>query len=194
MCRRPAHASARRESRRSSSRSKARKESSIIAFDEISDLVLAGPVSLSTPPFRSSSRRDTPVAWMSSGFWFLGSDRRARPEERRRADGAICARRRSLRAVWLSAAPSWRPRSAISARSCVGTGAARKARATGALQALETLGRPHRARPYNVASLLGLEGEAAAIYFRNLPQLFQHRGCRALPAFSFERQLPPAAL
>ena len=37
------------------------------------ELVLAGPVSLTTPTVHELLRRGTPIAWVSSGFWFLGS-------------------------------------------------------------------------------------------------------------------------
>jgi CRISPR-associated protein Cas1 len=50
-----------------------REESHSVAFDEVSELVLAGPVGLTTPAMHELLRRDIPVAWMSSGFWFLGS-------------------------------------------------------------------------------------------------------------------------
>ncbi len=45
----------------------------IVPLDEVSELVLAGPVSLTTPAMHELLRRETPVAWASSGFWFLGA-------------------------------------------------------------------------------------------------------------------------
>ncbi len=44
-----------------------------VPLDEVSELILAGPVSLTTPAVHELLRRETPVASMLSGFWFLGS-------------------------------------------------------------------------------------------------------------------------
>ena len=45
----------------------------VVALDEVSELVLAGPVGLTTPTMHELLRREIPVAWMSTGFWFLGT-------------------------------------------------------------------------------------------------------------------------
>ena len=44
-----------------------------VPVGEVSELVLAGPVSLTTPALHEASRRDIPIAWMSSGFWFIAT-------------------------------------------------------------------------------------------------------------------------
>jgi len=49
------------------------EETVTVPIAEVSDLVLAGPVSLTTPALHALLRQNRPVAWMSSGFWFLGS-------------------------------------------------------------------------------------------------------------------------
>ncbi|TWB10064.1 CRISPR associated protein Cas1 family [Nitrospirillum amazonense] len=44
-----------------------------VPIGEVSELVLAGPVTLSTPALHALMRAEVPVVWMSSGFWYLGS-------------------------------------------------------------------------------------------------------------------------
>lgn len=156
-----------------------------IPFDEVSELVLAGPVSLTTPAMHELLRRDVPVAWMSSGFWYLGSTGAQGPrsaavrtaqyafaadETRRRAfaQGLVAAKIRNCRTMLRR---NWRgedsERGPVLARL--------------ALLAERTV------RTDTASGLLGLEGEAAAIYFRALPHLFTE-AVSALPAFAFERR------
>src|SRR5262249_12008059 len=44
-----------------------------LALGEVSELILAGPVSLTTPALHEVVRREIPIAWLSSGFWFLAT-------------------------------------------------------------------------------------------------------------------------
>jgi hypothetical protein len=43
-----------------------------IALGDISDLVLWGPVTMTTPALHALMSRDTPVSWLSTGGWLLG--------------------------------------------------------------------------------------------------------------------------
>lgn len=162
-----------------------------IPLDEVSELVLAGPVSLTTPAVHELLRRDVPIAWMSSGFWHLGSTGPQGPrsaavrtaqyafsaDEARRlafARGLVAAKIRNCRTILRR---NWRgedgDRGPVLARLALLADRAAKAGAMG--------------------TLLGLEGEAAAIYFRALPRLFTEAVAN-LPAFAFERRnrRPPA--
>lgn len=167
------------------------EEDQEVPLDEISELILAGPVSLTTPAVHELLRRDTPIAWMSSGFWHLGSTGGQGPRSARiraaqyaaaadRAQALGFARdlvvakiknqRTMLRRNWRGPEPLRGP----------------------VIERLALLvGRASAAE--NAADLLGLEGEAAALYFRAFPHLFNEK-VAALPDFSFERRnrRPPA--
>lgn len=162
-----------------------------IAFDDVSELVLAGPVSLTTPALHELLRRDVPVAWMSSGFWFLGATGGQGPKsaETRSAQYARIAEPRARLAFARGlVAAKIRNQRTILRRNWRGAAAERAAPLDRLKQLAEKA--PHIAR---LDALLGLEGEAAAIYFRAFPQLFTETAA-ALPAFAFTQRnrRPPA--
>ncbi len=162
-----------------------------VPFDEISELVLAGPVGLTTPAVHELLRRETPVAWMSSGFWFLGSTGGSGPRSAaiRQAQYALAndpAARLGFARRLVNA--KIRNQRTMLRRNWRGDEAARGP----ALDRLALLAaRVERAA--DTPELLGMEGEAAAIYFRALPHLFTE-AVASLPAFAFERRnrRPPA--
>jgi CRISPR-associated exonuclease Cas4/CRISPR-associated protein Cas1 len=167
------------------------EEQRAIPFDEVSELVLAGPVSLTTPAVHELLRRDIPVAWMSSGFWYLGSTGAQGPRSAavRTAQYAFAAdeSRRLAFARELVAAKIRNCRT-ILRRNWRGEAGAREP----VLYRLALLA-DRTAGAATANALLGLEGEAAAIYFRALPQLFTE-AVAGFPAFAFERRnrRPPA--
>lgn len=162
-----------------------------IPLDEVSELVLAGPVSLTTPAVHELLRRDVPVAWMSSGFWYLGSTGVQGPRSAavRTAQYAFAAdeARRLAFARELVAAKIRNCRT-ILRRNWRGEDGERSP-VLGRLALLAD----RAARAETASVLLGLEGEAAAIYFRALPHLFTE-AVASFPAFTFERRnrRPPA--
>ena len=162
-----------------------------VPLDDVSELVLAGPVSLSTPAMNELMRRGRPVAWMSSGFWFLGSTGAEGPrsahvraaqfarlsDERFRlefARGLVAAKVRNGRTLLQR---NWR---------------GDLAERDGVRERLKHLARKAEAAP-DLSILLGLEGEAAATYFRALTRTF-NEAAASMAAFSFERRnrRPPA--
>lgn len=167
------------------------EEDRAVALDEMSELVLAGPVALTIPAIHELLRRNTPIAWMSSGFWFLGST------------GGQGPRSAAIRTAQYEAAGDHRRRLAF-ARDLV-TAKIRNQRTMlrrnwrgpedERAPLLDRLARiaDHAARADNLPALLGGEGEAAALYFRALPQLFTAK-VAALPAFQFanRNRRPPA--
>lgn len=162
-----------------------------VPLDEISELVLAGPVSLTTPAVHELLRRQTPVAWMSSGFWFLGSTGAEGPRSAaiRTAQYAAAAdekRRLSFARDLVSA--KIRNQRTILRRNWRGPDDGR-----GPILARLALLADRAERADAMPALLGLEGEAAALYFRALPQLFTER-VASLPAFQFanRNRRPPA--
>jgi CRISPR-associated endonuclease Cas1/CRISPR-associated protein Cas4 len=162
-----------------------------IALDEISELVLAGPVSLTTPAVHELLRRDTPVAWMSSGFWFLGSTGGQGPKSaaiRTAQYAAAGDPSRSLAFARELVAAKIKNQRTLLRRNWRGDELAR-----GPLLERLSLLVERTSRAENTASLLGTEGEAAALYFRAFPLLFTEK-VAGLPAFAFENRnrRPPA--
>jgi CRISPR-associated exonuclease Cas4/CRISPR-associated protein Cas1 len=163
-----------------------------VALGDISELVLHGPVSLTTPAVAALLRAEIPVTWASTGGWVLGhtvstghrnvairiAQYQAAFDERRRlafARGLVGAKIRNAR-VFLRR--NWK----------AGDEVARDA-------ALNALARLADRAPYaaNEAELLGIEGDAAARYFRLFATMFGE-AARAFPAFSFDKRTrrPPA--
>lgn len=163
----------------------------VTSFDEVSEVVLAGPVGLTTPAVHELLRRDIPIAWMSSGFWFLGSTggQGPRSASARQAQYALAAdpARRLRFAKQLTAAKIRNQRTMLRRNWRGETG--ERGPVIDRLALLST--RTDRAE--DIPTLMGYEGEAAAIYFRALPNLFTAT-VSALPAFAFERRnrRPPA--
>jgi CRISP-associated protein Cas1 len=166
-------------------------EDRTVPYDEVSELVLAGPVSLSTPAIHELLRRDVPVAWMSTGFWYLGSTGAQGPRSAtvRLGQYAFAAddTRRHAFARELVAAKIKNQRTLLR-RNWRGDEAARGP----VLDRLALIADRAQKADTN-ATLLGLEGEAAALYFRALPALFTE-AVAAFPAFAFDRRnrRPPA--
>ena len=160
-------------------------------FDEVSEVVLAGPVGLTTPAVHELLRREIPVAWVSSGFWFLGATGGQGPRSAaiRTAQYLAAAdpARRLAFAKTLTAAKIRNQRT-ILRRNWRGD-AGERGPVIDRLALLAT--RTERAT--DASQLLGVEGEAAALYFRAVPQLFTD-AVSCLPAFAFERRnrRPPA--
>ena len=162
-----------------------------VAFDEVSDLVLAGPVSLSTPALHELLRRDVPVAFLSSGFWHLGTAGAVGPKSSvaRAAQFAFAADpARCLEAARKLVAAKVKNQRTILRRNWRGPEVERA-------EPMERMARlvDQAEHAATTAVLLGIEGEAAAIYFRNLPSLFSP-AVAALPAFAFNKRnrRPPA--
>ena len=146
----------------------AKVETPLIA---ISEAALFGPISLSTPALHELFRRSIPVAWFSTGGWLMGcahgtsaknanlrtNQYRAAFDETRSlalARGLVAAKIRNQRTLLRR---NWR---------------AEKSQ-TGKAAALESLKRliARAAQAASPAELLGFEGEAAAIYFRNFDRM-----------------------
>ncbi|HVV94957.1 MAG TPA: CRISPR-associated endonuclease Cas1 [Hyphomicrobiales bacterium] len=163
-----------------------------VPLGEVSELVLQGPVGLTTPALAALFREDIPVTWASTGGWVLGhtvstghhnvavriAQYRAAFDERRSlvfARSLVAAKIRNSR-VFL--------------RRNAKTGDAPERDA--ALAALSHLADRALHAP-DVAQLLGLEGEAAARYFRLFATMFGE-AAQGFPAFAFDKRSrrPPA--
>jgi CRISPR-associated exonuclease Cas4/CRISPR-associated protein Cas1 len=163
-----------------------------VALGDISELVLHGPVSLSTPAVAALLREEIPVTWASSGGWVLGhtvstghknvsvriAQYRAAFDERRChafACGLVAAKIRNTRVFLRRNFKS-------------GDEAERDA----AIEALARLA-DRAAHAPTGPELLGIEGEAAARYFRLFGTMFGE-AARGFPEFAFAKRTrrPPA--
>ena len=153
----------------------------------ISQVALFGPVSVTTPALHALMRAEIPVSWFSTGGWFLGhtigtgSGNVAVREAQYRA---AFSERRSLRfAKSLVAAKIKNSRTMLRRNWRAERGIEDK---VGALAGLKRIaGRALHAN--DVQQLLGLEGEAAAIYFGKFDRLLATSATTAdrLGAFCF---------
>lgn len=167
-------------------------EKRTVPIGDVSELVIYGPVTLTAPALHALFREEIPVTWASMGGWVLGhtvstghrnisirmAQYRAAFDERRCLDFArklIAAKIRNSR-VFLRRNFKLE---ALSERDA-------------ALEMLAHLADRAEHAPTE-AELLGLEGEAAARYFRLFSAMFND-GARGFPDFSFEKRTrrPPA--
>lgn len=166
-------------------------QATTVPIGEISELILAGPVALSTPALHALLRAEVPVAWMSTGFWLLGTTGGRSP---RSATARIAQYR-------LREAPNPRlafARTLVDAklrnqrtflrRNWRGSAEDREAALGQLAHILQRL-----PQVSDMGELLGHEGAAAALYFRAWPNVLADKAA-ALPAFQFERRTrrPPA--
>ncbi|HLH89407.1 MAG TPA: CRISPR-associated endonuclease Cas1 [Xanthobacteraceae bacterium] len=163
-----------------------------VPLGDVSELVLQGPISLTTPAVAALLREEIPVTWASTGGWVLGhtvstghrnvsiriDQYRAAFDERKSfglARGIVAAKIKNTRVF-------------LRRNFKAGDEAARD----GALDALARLAEraPHAATE---AELLGIEGEAAARYFALFPTMLGE-GARDFPEFAFDKRTrrPPA--
>jgi CRISPR-associated exonuclease Cas4/CRISPR-associated protein Cas1 len=163
-----------------------------VALGDISELVLHGPISLTTPAIGALLRDEIPITWASSGGWVLGHtvstghrNVAIRIEQFR---AAFDERRCLAFARSLVVAKIRNSRVFLRRNFKAGDEAERDA----ALEALARLA-DRAAHAVTENELLGFEGEAAARYFRLFPTMFGE-AAREFPEFSFEKRTrrPPA--
>src|SRR5712671_3305026 len=163
-----------------------------VPIGDISELVLHGPISLTTPAMAALMREEIPVTYASSGGWVLGhtvsTGHRNVAIRIAQSRAAFDERRALAFARTLVAAKIRNSRVFLRRNFKVGDEAERD-------DAIEALARladraPHAATE---AELLGLEGEAAARYFRLFNTMFG-AAAQEFPEFSFEKRTrrPPA--
>ena len=151
----------------------------------VSQVALFGPVSVTTPALHALMRAEIPVSWFSTGGWFLGhtvgtgngnvavreAQYRAAFSERRSlgfAKSLVSAKVKNSRTLLRR---NWRSERGLEGKEDALAGLKRVAR------------RALHAR--DVQHLLGLEGEAAAIYFGKFDNMLATSTTDGLGAFSF---------
>src|ERR1700730_18263847 len=161
-----------------------------VSIGDISELVLHGPVSLTTPALGALLREEIPVTYASTGGWVLGhtiSTGHRNVAIRIAQSRAAFDERRSLAfARSLVAAKIRNCRVFLRRNFKAGDEAERDA----GIEALARLA--DRAMYASTESeLLGFEGEAAARYFRLFDTMFGS-AARDFPEFAFEKRTRPA--
>ncbi|MBF0333228.1 MAG: CRISPR-associated endonuclease Cas1 [Alphaproteobacteria bacterium] len=154
-----------------------------VALGDVSQVIVQGPATLTTPCLHELMRREVPVTWLSLGGWFLGHTvgtghgnvewRTAQYRTSfdpaaclRLARGLVRAKIRNCRTLLRRNAPSEAP-------------------ADRALAALARLA-DDAERADGLDGLLGIEGAAAALWFRSFATLL--RPPDGLDGFEFERR------
>jgi CRISPR-associated endonuclease Cas1/CRISPR-associated protein Cas4 len=163
-----------------------------VPIGEVSELVLHGPVSLTTPALGALLREEIPVTWASSGGWVLGhtvsTGHRNVAIRIAQSRAAFDERRCLAFARSLVAAKIRNSRVFLRRNFKAGDEAERDT----ALDALSRLADRAVYAPTE-AELLGIEGEAAARYFRLFATMLGE-AARHFPEFSFDKRTrrPPA--
>lgn len=163
-----------------------------VSLGDVSDVALYGRVSLTTPTLHELMRREIPVAWHSTGGWFLGhaTGLGTKGVDTRIAQFRIAADPRASRrlAAGIIAAKIRNQRTLLR-RNWKGEETAPRDDAIHRLKRLVTRA---TAAP-EPDSLLGIEGEAAALYFGLFDGLIAPEKA-TLPAFDFGKRnrRPPA--
>jgi CRISPR-associated endonuclease Cas1/CRISPR-associated protein Cas4 len=163
-----------------------------VPLGDISELVLQGPISLTTPAIAALLREEIPVTWASTGGWVLGHtvstghrNVSIRIDQYR---AAFDARRSFALARGIVAAKIKNTRVFLRRNFKAGDEVERDA-------ALDALSRLADRAPHvtTEAELLGVEGEAAARYFR-LFATMMGEAARDFPEFAFDKRTrrPPA--
>lgn len=163
-----------------------------ISIGDVSELVLHGPVSLSTPALGALLREQIPITYVSTGGWVLGhtvSTGHKNVAIRIAQYRAAFDERRSL-AFARSLVMAKIKNSRVFLRRNFKTGDGSERDAT--LEALSRLA-DRAAHAPTEPELLGIEGEAAARYFRLFSTMFGE-AARGFPEFSFDKRTrrPPA--
>ena len=161
-------------------------EKAEVPLIEVSDVAIYGPASVTTPALHALMRAEIPVSWFTSGGWFVGhtvgtghrnvtvreAQFRAAFDERRCLDlarGLVRAKVRNSRTLLRR---NW--------RASKGEGP-EKDRALGRLKRIAV----EAETAVNLQQLLGVEGEAAAIYFRCFDRMLASSTGGQVEEFSF---------
>ncbi len=163
-----------------------------IPLGEVSELVLHGPISLTTPTVAALLREEIPVTYASTGGWVLGhtvSTGHRNVNIRIAQYRAAFDERRSLAFARSLVAAKIKNSRIFLRRNYK---AADEAERDAALEALSHLAQRAQHAP-SEAELLGVEGEAAARYFRLFSAMFGE-AARDFPEFAFDKRTrrPPA--
>ncbi len=160
---------------------------------DVSQVALFGPVSVTTPALHALMRAEIPVSWFSTGGWFLGHTVGT-------GNGNVAVREVQYRFAFDEGRSLAFSRDLVAAkvrnsRTLLRRNWRADRDADDKAEALERLRRIAQRAAYaeNAQQLLGIEGEAAAIYFarfENMPAPNANEGVAAF-SFSTRNRRPP---
>ncbi len=152
---------------------------------DVSQVALFGPVSVTTPALHALMRAEVPVSWFSTGGWFLGHTVGT-------GHGNVAVREAQYRFAFDEGRSLAFSRDLVAAKIRNSRTLLRRNwrddRETGdKAEALERLRRLAQRAAYteNAQQLLGMEGEAAAIYFARFENMLAPNADEGVAAFSF---------
>ena len=159
-----------------------------LRLDELSELIVLGNVHLTTPALHELMRRGIPVNWMTASGWFLGTTTGFG-----HGDGALRAAQHAVAVDperRLTFARPWVSAKLKNSRTLLRrNGRGRDARI--AVRRLSELAE-RAAKAEDLDRLRGLEGAAAAIYFRVFPSMLRKRAGWATTRFEGRNRRPPS--
>lgn len=164
-----------------------------VALIDVSELALFGPVSVTTPTMHELMAREIPVSFFSTGGWLMGhsigTGRRNAAVKALQFRAAFDSHRCIEIAKGLVAAKIRNSRTLLRRNWREERGVDGKEEALSALNRL--VDRAPHAR--GLPDLLGIEGEAAAIYFAHFERMLK-AGTAGFAPFAFEKRTrrPPA--
>ena len=165
-----------------------KEESLEVPMIEVSQVSLFGPVSVTTPALHALMRAEIPVSWFSTGGWFLGHTVGT-------GHGNVAVRQAQYRAAFEESFRLALARDLVAAKvRNARTMLRRNWRVSGDAEAKnEILDRLKRIvqrvpRARDDAQLLGVEGEAAAIYFACFEKMLGTGGKEGLASFAFSKR------
>lgn len=148
---------------------------------DVSELAVFGPVSVTTPTLHELLSRDIPVSWFSTGGWLMGhtvgTGRRNAAVKAEQFRAAFDAERCLALARGIVVAKIRNQRTLLRRNWRDDRGAEGKTEALDRMAHMADRADAARAMP----ELLGLEGEAASIYFAHFERMLTPRA----PAFQF---------
>lgn len=161
------------------------EDSTEVPMIDVSQVVLVGPVSVTTPALHALMSNEIPVSWFSSGGWFLGHTFGT-------GNGNVAVREAQYRGAFdenkcLILSRNFVAAKVQNSRTMLRRNWRAERDGKSKDQALEKLRRIVKKVPKtdNIQELLGVEGEAAAVYFASFENMLAIHPRKNLPGFSF---------
>ena len=161
------------------------EDSMEVPMIDVSQVVLHGSVSVTTPALHALMNNEIPVSWFSSGGWFLGHTIGT-------GNGNVAVREAQYRCAFdenrcLSLSHNLVAAKVQNSRTMLRRNWRTERDTTTKDRALERLKRIGKQVPKveTIQQLLGAEGEAAAIYFASFENMLAIHSRNNLPSFSF---------
>lgn len=161
------------------------EDSMEVPMIDVSQVVLLGPVSVTTPALHSLMNSEVPVSWFSTGGWFIGHTTGT-------GNGNVAVREAQWRCAFdenkcLSLSRGLVAAKVQNSRTMLRRNWRAERDTTNKEQALEKLKRiaKQATKASNIQQLLGIEGEAAAIYFASFENMLAVYPRKNLASFSF---------